>query len=276
MNKLSNKIYSHFYPSWLIKYPWLIEILYVVNYLIHLRKWHIHSTISKKLNQIDFDFRLLDAGVGEGQFLMPLAKNYPNSHFTGLDKLAAHQIFCSAYAKSFKLNNVSFVTQELESFIGDQTFDVIICVGVLQYVQNDELVLNHFYNQLTHGGILLLYVPVNNKSILPFYTTLTRKMSNYETIQNRQRIYNQPQITAKLLKVGFTIEENINTYGNLGILSNELINTYLMLFNSSVSLFRILLTLIFILFYPMLLICMILDYFLPKKTGNGLLVIARK
>jgi SAM-dependent methyltransferase len=276
MNKLSNKIYSHFYPSWLIKYPGLIEIFYVVNYLIHLRKWHIHSTINKKLNQIDFNFRLLDAGVGEGQFLMPLAKNYPNCHFTGLDKLAAHQIFCSAYAKSFKLNNVSFVTQELESFNGDQAFDVILCVGVLQYVQNDELVLNHFYNQLTLGGILLLYVPVNNKSILPFYTNLTRKMSNYETIQNRQRIYKVPQITAKLLKVGFTIEENINTYGNLGILSNELINTYLMLFNSSVSLVRILLTLIFILFYPMLLICMIVDYFLPKKTGNGLLIIARK
>lgn len=276
MNKKSDKIYSHYYPSWLLNYPSLIHVLYFVNYLFQLRKWYINSAINKKLQLISVDFRLLDAGVGEGQFLIPLAKKYPKSHFTGIDKNAGHQIFCSTYAKTFHLQNTLFLTQELASFKADHTYDVLLCIGVLQYIQNDTLVLDNFYHQLKNGGILFLYVPVQNRSILPFYGSLSKKLSNYETIQERKRIYTKPQIESILLKTGFNIVERQVTYGYFGIISNELINTYLMLFNRSPMILRLILTLCFMLIYPLILLFMIIDYLLPKTMGNGLLIIAKK
>ncbi len=276
MNKKSNPIYSHYYPSWLLKFPSLIHIFYSVNYLLHLRKWYINSAINKQLQKIDGGFRLLDAGVGEGQFLIPLAKKYPASQFIGIDKLAGHQIFCSSYAKSYQLQNVKFLTKELEAFISDGTYDIVLCIGVLQYLQNDTLVLDNFYLELNKGGILLLYVPVHNRSILPFYRFLSKRLSNYETIQNRQRIYTKSQIESMLIKTGFNIEEQQNTYGYFGIISNEIINTYLMLFNNSNFILCFFLTLIFILVYPLIFLFMVFDYITPKSIGNGLLVIARK
>lgn len=276
MNKKGDKIYSHYYPTWVFKYPRLIHVLYFVNYLLHLRNWHINTAVYKKLNQFNDDFRLLDAGVGEGQFLIPLAKNFPNSLFTGIDKLASHELFCSTYAKRCKHQNVHFLTQELEVFKSDYTYDSIICIGVLQYIQNDALVVKNFYQQLNHGGFFLLYVPVHNRSILPFYRFLSEKLANYETIQDRQRIYNKLQIETMLFEIGFNIEEQQDTYGFFGIISNELINTYFMIFNKSHIVLRVLVTIVFILIYPLILLFMIFDYLLPKSTGNGLLIVARK
>jgi len=276
MNNKSNTIYSHFYPSWLLRYPSLIHILYIVNYLLHLRKWYINSAINKQLQKFNVGFRLLDAGVGEGQFLIPLAKNHPKSHFVGIDKLVGHEIFCSTYAKSFQLQNVQFLTSELEAFKSDDIYDIVLCIGVLQYIENDALVVENFYQQLNKDGILLLYVPVHNRSILPFYRSLSKKLSNYETIQDRKRIYSKSQIEAMLLKTGFKFEDLKDTYGFFGIISNELINTYLMFLNKSNFILCFLFTLIFILVYPLILLFMVFDYLLPKSTGNGLLVIARK
>lgn len=276
MNKNSDKIYAHFYPSWVLSNPSVIHVLYFINYLIHLRKWHIQSALKHELGKVDKEFRLLDAGVGEGQFLIPLAKNYPKSHFTGIDKLAGHQLFCSTYAIRNQLKNVEFQTQDLEVFYSEQPYDFVLCIGVLQYIQNDELVLNNFYRQLNQGGILLLYVPVHNRSILPFYRSMSNRLVNYETIQERQRIYTKAQIESLLLKTGFQLAAQKDTYGFFGIISNELINTYLMLFNKSQIIMRFLLSVLFIMIYPLILLFMIIDFYMPKQSGNGLLIIARK
>lgn len=276
MNKRSDTIYSHYYPSWLLRSPRLIHILYYLNYFLHLRKWYIKSAINKEIQNIDFGFRLLDAGVGEGQFLIPLAKKYSKGQFTGIDKLAGHQMFCASYAKTYHLQNVQFQTSDLEEFKSDDTFDMIFCIGVLQYIQNDLLVLENFYQHLKNGGKLLLYIPVHNRSILPFYRSLSKKLSNYETVQERQRIYTKHQVESMLINLGFNIDQLQNTYGYFGIISNELINTYLMLFNKSSFFLRLGLTLLFILIYPIILLLMVVDYVLPKSMGNGLLVIARK
>jgi len=276
MQKQSNTIYSHQYPSWLYKHPGLIHLLYIANNCILLRKWYINSAIRKYLDLSHANISILDAGVGEGQYLFPLAHKYPNCEFTGLDKLLSHQRFFDAYTKKFQLTNVKFIHQSIEAFQNNCVYQVIFCFGVLQYAQNDLLVCQHFYRQLQQGGQMFLYVPINNQSILPFFTQLSNRYSNYETVQQRQRIYTSAQLLQMLTAVGFTINECKYTNGYFGIISNELMNIYLMFFNKSHWLFRIVLSCIFILCYPIILLCMLIDYITPKTTGNGLLIIASK
>lgn len=126
------------------------------------------------------------------------------------------------------------------------------------------------------GAELLLYVPVNQTIILPFYKKLLLHYENYETIQQNQRTYTKQQLIKLLAHNGFVITEMKSTYGFFGKLSNELLNSHLILFNAYSFLIKIILIISLLVFYPLILFCMIMDFLIPVESGNGLLIMARK
>jgi ubiquinone/menaquinone biosynthesis C-methylase UbiE len=270
------EFFTHQYPSWLLKRPRLIHLVYVLNYLLQLRKWHIIGRLNKLLSSKNKPFYLLDAGCGEAQFLFPYAAQYCESYFKGIDRGHANIAFCNSYIKDRSLTHVSFEEMEMEQLKEKEIYDIVLCISVLPYSKNDRLALTCLHHAMKTGAELLLYVPVNQTIILPFYKKILQRYENYETIQQNQRVYTEQGLKLLLQDTDFKVVETKNTYGFFGKLSNELLNSHLILFNAYAFPFKIILSISLLISYPLILICMILDYTLPVRSGNGLMVLARK
>lgn len=270
------KIFTHQYPKWLFNYPQWIRLIYLSNYLTQLRKWHIAKRLKKLLAKKGGSFSLLDVGCGEGQFLFPYAATYTKSFFKGLDRAETNVSFCKQYAKVHHYAHVVIEQTEIESFNESGQYDISLCLSVLPYCKNDDVAIAQLYKAMKKDGELLLYVPVNNTILLPFYKRIISKYDNYESIQKNQKIYTADRVKELLHQNRFMITETKNTYGFWGKLSNELLNSHLILFNAYAIPFKIIVLVSFIIFYPLILTCMMLDFILPVLSGNGLMIVAKK
>lgn len=270
------KIFTHQYPKWLFNHPQWIRFIYLSNYLTQLRKWHIAKRLKQLLAKRGDSFSLLDVGCGEGQFLFPYAATHTNSFFKGLDRAESNISFCKQYAKVQQYTHVVFEQIEIESFNESDKYDISLCLSVLPYCTNDDLALAQLYISMKTGGELLLYVPVNNTILLPFYKRIISKYDSYESIQKNQKIYTEERIKELLYQNRFTITETKSTYGFWGKLSNELLNSHLILFNAYILPLKIVVLVSLIIFYPLILLCMILDFLLPAVSGNGCMIVAQK
>lgn len=165
---------------------------------------------------------------------------------------------------------------EMEQLQEKEVYDIVLCISVLPYSKNDRQALSCLYHAMKAGAELLLYVPVNNSIILPIYKKILLQYENYESIQQNQRVYTESGLKKLLEECNFTVVETKNTYGFFGKLSNELLNSHLILFNAYALPFKMLLSVSLLVFYPLIFICMLLDYVIPVRSGNGLMVLARK
>jgi 2-polyprenyl-3-methyl-5-hydroxy-6-metoxy-1,4-benzoquinol methylase len=272
----TQQFYTHQYPSWLLKHPRRIQFIYALTYLLQLRKWHITRRLKKLLASKKEPFHLLDVGCGEGQFLFPYAAQYTSSYFKGIDREKANIAFGNSYVKAREFSHIFFEEMEMEQLNEKEIYDIVLCISVLPYSKNDRAALTNLYNAMKTDASLLLYVPVNNKIVLPFYKNLLQRYEHYETIQQNQRIYTEPELIKLLQDCNFEVAEIKNTYGFFGKLSNELINTHFTLYNAYSFPLKIIVALSLFILYPIILLCMILDFILPVQSGNGLMIIARK
>lgn len=275
-NKKPQHFFTHQYPSWLLNHPQWIHLFYTFNYLLQLRKWYIVKRLNKLLASKTTPYRLLDAGCGEGQFLFPFAASRKTAFFKGIDREKTNISFCNRYAQHYGLTHILFEETETEQLKEKELYDIILCISVLPYSKNDEVFLSCLYNAMKPGGDLLLYVPVNNHTILPFYKKIMQRYENYESVQQNQRVYHEVGLIKLLQDCNFLVTERTKTYGFFGKLSNELLNIHLILFNAYSFLFKIIIFFSLLLFYPLILLCMLLDYTLPVRSGNGLMIVARK
>lgn len=274
--KKQQDFFTHQYPPWLRKHPRWIHLIYTGNYLLQLRKWYITKTLGKRLRSKSQPFHLLDAGSGEGQFLLPYTSKYRQSYFKGIDRAKSNIAFGNSYAENRGFTHVRFEEIEIEALSEKEVYDMVLCISVLPYTVDDRAALQCLHHTMKPGAELLLYVPVNQTIILPFYKKLLLNYENYETIQQNQRIYTKQTLIKLLTDNGFIITEMKDTYGFFGKLSNELLNSHLILFNAYSFLFKMLLCISLLFFYPLILFCMIMDFLLPVKSGNGLLIVAKK
>lgn len=274
--KQQEHFYTHQYPAWLLQHPQWIRLLYGLNYLLQLRKWYIVNRLYKLLNTKKEPFTLLDAGCAEGQYLFPFAAHRTTSHFKGIDREKSNIHFCRRYADSCDMTHVHFETTTLEALNEREVYDIILCISVLPYCKNDHQALTSLNRAMKANGELLLYVPVNNKKTLPFYQKMLKKYENYESVQQNQRAYTENGLTALLADCNFSIVEATKTYGFFGKLSNEIFNIHLMLFNAYPLPVKIIITLSLFIFFPLILLCMLLDFVLPVSFANGWMLTVKK
>ena len=110
------------------------------------------------------------------------------------------------------LANLSF--QELDlgqmencSDLRHARLDTVICINVLEHIEDDAKVLRNFYNLLQPGGHALLLVPADPR----LYTGVDRALGHY-------RRYTPQETRAKLEACGFEVVEcrGFNRLGSLG------------------------------------------------------------
>ena len=100
--------------------------------------------------------KVLDVGCGSGQALNLMAKNFPNSHFTGYDfSKEAIQI---AKEESDKLGNknTSFEVQDVEHFTQGQKFDLVTAFDAIHDQAAPAKVLDNIKGAVKDDGVFLM------------------------------------------------------------------------------------------------------------------------
>ena len=269
-------VLGHRYPGLFLRYPRLISLVYGWNRITQLRNWYVHQALNRILNKAPREFTCLDLGSGEGLYLFPFSRKFPNAQFEGVDKTYSHIEFCHRYRNSLKARNVSLCFQELEALDRSQCAHVVICVGVLQYIEEDEQVLINIHRVLKNRGTLLLYVPIHGNFLFPRFGKFYNSKWNYEKSQARKRIYSPEEIVEKVQKAHLRISVARYTYGFWGKLAYEGYTYFLSHIIHAAWPGKLYGGLGVLLFLPFQLICMLFDFILPLKSGNGLLILASK
>lgn len=273
---IGSHLRHHSYPGILLWRPQLIRWLYAWNLLVLQRNQVSRRVLARLLRKLSPGGLVVDAGCGEGQYIFPFFKKYSQLKFFGFDKNENHVAFCRRFA-SVTGGAVApqFFRQNLEDMALENEADLLLCIGTLQYIGDDRRALENFCNALKINGKLLVYVPVNGRSVLPFYPYFFEKTDHYEKSQQRRRVYAPEEVFEKIRTAGFAIRERHFTYGTLGIVGHE-IYSLLLMGMGNLGRWAWLLAPLFLVLMPLVLLLKRADQFFPKKTGNGLLVVAEK
>ncbi|MBT4483503.1 MAG: class I SAM-dependent methyltransferase [Candidatus Latescibacteria bacterium] len=277
---ISNSINSHRYPELYYRFPFLLRLHHFLVAATTLRVWYVRRIIGKLLKILPAPFRFLDAGCGAGDMIIPYMPDYRSSFFIGIDKIEDNVAVCNAYTHKRDFLNSIFLKANVEEYVPDKPVDIITCITVLQYVEDDIKALNNFYEALIPGGYLVLYVPVNYDRVFHWYKWLTTKYfhsNEYDFRQGIKRHYTFDDVIKRLTSAGFIITSSSYTYGTMGKIAYELYSMGLLIMQKLPWIPALFFAVLFICgAYPFILLFMLFDFFHKKSHGNGLLVVARK
>lgn len=162
--------------------------------------WYNRWTLKKFAKYLKGD--ILEVGCGIGNFTNALTR-YGRVFAIDIDKNYLNKIKLS-------LNNGQVGVGDIERgeyFFTSQTFDSIVCLNVLEHIENDNRALNNLFKLLKPDGILILLVPAH-----PFlYGAIDKSIGHF-------RRYIKKKLSQRMEKMGFKIilSRSINLLGAIG------------------------------------------------------------
>lgn len=121
---------------------------------------------SKKNDLSNLD--ILDAGAGGGIATISLAKI--GAKIDGIDAGEKNIIAAQEYKKSNDISNVNFICSSIEDFNPNKLYDVIICLEVLEHLENTKTIIAHLTSLLKHDG--LIFISTLDKSYLSWLMSI--------------------------------------------------------------------------------------------------------
>lgn len=111
---------------------------------------------------------VLDVGCGYGRLTSEIRKSYPNVQFSGID-------LCTTFSNYYNENFGSCFNGRIEDFSPTTSFDMIIVVTLLMYVDHNSQVaqLDKLWHSLNPGGVLICIEPASEFQL--FWKRLTSK-----------------------------------------------------------------------------------------------------
>jgi SAM-dependent methyltransferase len=134
----------------------------------------------------DAPFRVLDAGSGVTYFPYFLRREVPRSEITCFDSNGSYHPMFAAVNNAMGETKVKFVEGMLQALpFGDDSFDAVCCISVLEHTGNYGEILDEFARVLRPGGLLVLTfdLSLDGKFELPkdaaleLLNTLSRKFN---------------------------------------------------------------------------------------------------
>jgi SAM-dependent methyltransferase len=98
--------------------------------------------------------------------------------------------------------------------LADSRLDTIVCLNVLEHIEDDRRALRRLWETLVPGGRLVLLVPAHQR----LYGAIDRAIHHY-------RRYERADLLSKLVEVGFQVEHTafFNRLGVLGWYANSVL-----------------------------------------------------
>ena len=231
--------------------------------LLMLRPWHIHKQLNSWGRKREEGMHVLDAGTGFGQYSYYLSRKHDNWNILSVDVNREQVCDCNQFFQKLKKHNVVFKTKDLESLKEEEAFDLILCIDVLEFIEEDHKILENFYASLNKGGMLLISTP-----------SLLRK--RVEIAEQVRKGYDRKQLTDTLKKIGFNHVRSNYSIGMFGKMSRMIaLDVPVFLINIS-KLFLFFLPFYFIVLLPLIVIFNFLDTIIKVIYGDGIIMNAWK
>ena len=249
--------------------PFLRKLFYFLLDVLLLRSWHIRSEL-RKLNRTVVK-NILDAGSGFGQYSFWMSKRFSQSEILAVDVKEEQVADCNAFFNRIGKSQVKFEVEDLVTFVQPEKFDLVLCVDVMEHIEEDVQVLTNYCNSLKNGGMLLISTPSNMGG--------SDVHDDGETSFIEEHVrdgYGIDEIEEKCLRAGFTKVDARYSYGAPGKISWKLSMKYPMLMLNKSKAFFIILPIYYLVTMPFSLLLNVFDVKGSHTTGTGLIVKAWK
>jgi SAM-dependent methyltransferase len=259
------------------KSPFLRKTFYNLLDLLLLRAWHVHKelrawkrTASPNASKGGV-VSVLDAGAGFGQYTYWLHRHNPAWTILSVDVKDEQVADCNNFFKRIGARDVLFEVGDLTKFRKDNSFDLVVCVDVMEHIEEDVQVFRNFVASMKPGAMLIISTPSDQGG--------SDVQGEGETSFIEEHVrdgYNIGDIEKKLRSAGFSKVEARYSYGTPGKISWRLSMKYPILMLGASKLFFIILPFYYVIAYPISYILNWLDVNGKHKTGTGLIVKAWK
>jgi SAM-dependent methyltransferase len=249
--------------------PFLRKLFYFLLDVLLLRSWHIRSEL-KKLNSGAVK-QILDAGSGFGQYSFWMSKKFSQAEILAVDVKEEQVADCNAFFNRIGKSQVKFEVGDLVTFVQPEKFDLVLCVDVMEHIEQDVQVLTNYCNSLKTGGMLLISTPSNMGG--------SDVHDDGETSFIEEHVrdgYGIDEIEEKCKRAGFTKVDARYSYGAPGKISWKLSMKYPMLMLNKSKAFFIILPIYYLVTMPFSLLLNVFDVKGSHTTGTGLIVKAWK
>lgn len=254
------------------KIPLTRILFYKLLDLMFLRSWYVRREL-KKIRKIfsNKEISIYDAGSGYGQYTFFMNKKLQPNNIYAVDVKKDWIKDCEDFFKQLNIKNVSFGIEDLTEIKHHNKFDLIVCVDVMEHIEEDRKVLQNYYNALKPGGFLLINTPsiyggsdVHGDEEESFIGEHARDGYSFEDLKEKTE------------PLGFKVHQSIYTYGFWGDKAWRLGIKYPMLMLNFTKILFIILPFYYLLTFPFTFIMMYLDYSSKNEIGSGINFIARK
>ncbi len=259
--------------------PSLRKLFYRLLDVLLLRSWHIRKAIKKWEKEVSGPQHILDAGSGFGQYEYYMAKRNKDWTIKAVDVKEEQVKDCNNFFGKIGLNNVRFEVADLTKFVEKDQYDLVLCVDVMEHIEEDELVLRNYYQSLKKGGMLLISTPsdqggsdVHHHDHEDYSNDGTHSFVD-EHVRDG---YGVEEMAEKMKRAGFSKTDVHYQYGKPGKIAWRLSMKYPILMLNTSYLFFIILPFYYLLTFPFVLILNYFDLKGNHKTGTGLVAKAWK
>jgi len=249
------------------KTPFLRKFFYRLLDLLLLRAWHIHKELRLWMSQNKKAVSILDAGAGFGQYTYWLQRKVNDCKILSVDVKEEQVADCNNFFNKIGAGNVLFEVQDLTKYVKVNSYDLVVCVDVMEHIEEDVQVFKNFYASMKPGAMLIISTPsdqggsdVHDGDESSFIEEHVRDGYNINAIQD------------KLKSAGFQKTEARYQYGAPGKIAWRLSMKYPILMLGASKLFFIILPFYYIVAYPVSFVLNYFDTYSNHKTGTGLIV----
>lgn len=251
----------------------LRRVFYFLLDLLFLRSWHIRRLIKQYGRQTDQngEWNLLDAGSGFGQYDRFILSAFKNVKIDAVDVKEDYLQDCRSYfKKEIREGRVNFYSADLLEFNPEKKFDMIICIDVLEHIEEDLKVMKNLSSVLKSGGYLIIHSPSH-------YSEDDGGDDDTFVGEHARPGYSKEDLTEKLKNAGLEIDNVHYTYGPFGHKAWVISVKWPMIWFNKMGLFAVLPLMIYYpLILPVSLIMNYIDLYSKNNKGNGIYAVAVK
>ncbi len=252
--------------------PFLRKVFYGLLDLLLLRAWHIHKELRAwAQDKRDKAIHLYDAGAGYGQYSYWLSGFSPKWKVTAIDVKEEQVADCNGFFQAIGRPQVKFEVGDVTKYTQPNTFDLVVCVDVMEHILEDEAALRCYSESLKPGGMLIISTPSDQGG------SDVHDEGEGSFIEEHVRDgYNLEDLKAKALRNGFSKAEPRYSYGTPGKISWRLSMKWPLLMLNTSKLFFLILPFYYILTYPIAYLLNWADVSMKHSTGTGVIMKAWK
>ena len=127
------------------KTPFLRKLFYRLLDLLLLRAWHVHKELRIWISGNKKEVSILDAGAGFGQYTFWLQRKIGTCRILSVDVKEEQVTDCNKFFSSINAGNVLFEVQDLTKYVKANSYDLVVCVDVMEHIEEDVQVFKNFH-----------------------------------------------------------------------------------------------------------------------------------